>query len=150
MRCRRLCAADHNLLSTWWTAPPCGFWTPQRSTSGPSFSSGGATRPLTYTRPSWNAASMPELRRFVPEAGNWLLRSGSSRPARSRLFCFPYAGGNASAYRSWPDGLPVDVDVCLVELPGRATRWNEAPFQRLDRLVGSLAPLLAPRLDLPF
>ena len=67
-----------------------------------------------------------------------------------RLFCFPYAGTGASIFRTWPDGLPTDVEVCPVQFPGRGTRLKEAPFTRLSSLVEALAEALVPLLDKPF
>ena len=50
----------------------------------------------------------------------WIVRTASRSEARLRLFCLPYAGGAASAYRAWPRALPADVEVCAVQLPGDA------------------------------
>ena len=70
--------------------------------------------------------------------------------ARLRLFCLPYAGGGASIFRTWPDGLPADVEVCPIQLPGRGTRLMERPFTQLSPLVEALAQALVPLLDKPF
>jgi medium-chain acyl-[acyl-carrier-protein] hydrolase len=67
-----------------------------------------------------------------------------------RLFCFPYAGGAASVFRDSPYGLPTDVEVCPVHLPGRGTRLTEPPFSRLPLLVEALSEALQPLLDRPF
>ena len=40
---------------------------------------------------------------------------------RLRLLCFPYAGGSAWSFCSWLSGLTTGVEVCGIELPGRAT-----------------------------
>lgn len=69
---------------------------------------------------------------------------------RLRLFCFPYAGGGASSYRSWLQELPSGVDVCPVQLPGREGRIDEQPFTRLGPLVNLIARVLRPYLDIPF
>jgi medium-chain acyl-[acyl-carrier-protein] hydrolase len=66
------------------------------------------------------------------------------------LFCFPYAGGAASVFRNWSDGLPADVELCPVQLPGRGTRLMELPFSRLSLLVEALAEAILPLLDKPF
>jgi medium-chain acyl-[acyl-carrier-protein] hydrolase len=70
--------------------------------------------------------------------------------AEVRLFCFPYAGGGASAFRGWAERLPGLVEACPVQLPGRETRFREPAFTRLTALVEALAGALAPRLDRPF
>jgi medium-chain acyl-[acyl-carrier-protein] hydrolase len=70
--------------------------------------------------------------------------------AKVRLFCFPYAGGGASIYRTWPAALPPEVEMGGVQLPGRESRIREQPLTRMDRLVESLAPALATCFDRPF
>jgi len=80
----------------------------------------------------------------------WIPRRHSAPKARLRLFCFPYAGGGASIYRTWQESLPPEVEVCPVQLPGREGRLREAPFDRLSPLVRALAEALRPHMDLPF
>jgi medium-chain acyl-[acyl-carrier-protein] hydrolase len=67
-----------------------------------------------------------------------------------RLFCFPYAGGAASVFRNWSDGLSADVEVCPIQFPGRGTRLTEPPFTHLSHLVEALGEALLPLLDKPF
>jgi medium-chain acyl-[acyl-carrier-protein] hydrolase len=81
---------------------------------------------------------------------SWIAYRMPSPQARLRLFCFPYAGGGASIFRAWPEGLPADVEVCPVQLPGRGTRLMEPPFTRLPPLIQALAQALLPLLDKPF
>jgi len=71
-------------------------------------------------------------------------------PDGMRLICFPYAGAGASAFRSWPDGLPSDVEICAVQLPGRESRITEPPVADLRELVPRLSDALEPYLDRPF
>lgn len=58
--------------------------------------------------------------------------------AAVRLFCFPYAGGGASAFRDWPAGLPAEVEVCAIQSPGRESRLKEPPIRSLGALVEAL------------
>ena len=67
-----------------------------------------------------------------------------------RLFCFPYGGGAAHIYHSWPNRLPAWVDVCAVQPPGRANRLHESPFTNVDDLIRAAAEALEEFLDLPF
>lgn len=67
-----------------------------------------------------------------------------------RLFCLPYAGGGAAAYRAWRRALPKGVEVWAVRPPGRETRLRERPYHRLGPLVEALATEIQPRLDLPY
>lgn len=84
----------------------------------------------------------------VPD--RWLACRTQKPHARLRLFCFPYAGGNASIFRTWSDGMPADVEVCPVQLPGRGSRLMEPPFTQLSTLIHALAQAVSPLLDKPF
>lgn len=69
-----------------------------------------------------------------------------------RLFCFPYAGGSSTdpVFRQWAHAMPDDVEVAVLEMPGRSRRMAE-PFENsLPRLVERLVPVLANYADLPF
>lgn len=101
---------------------------------------------------SWGGARGPPCRWVAPvsSAGGWLFRARTPAGVRLRLFCFPYAGGAASVYRSWAEAFPPEVDVCPIQLPGRGSRFREAPFQRVSDLVKAAAEALRPHLDLPF
>ncbi|HEX2191394.1 MAG TPA: thioesterase domain-containing protein [Longimicrobiaceae bacterium] len=85
-----------------------------------------------------------------PTNDAWILRRPPNPRARLRLFCFPYAGGGASIFRTWQQSLPPEVDVCPVQLPGREGRLRDAPFDRLAPLVRTLADVLAPWMEMPF
>lgn len=80
----------------------------------------------------------------------WIAHARPNPRARLRLFCFPYAGGSAAVYRGWGELLPPDVEVLPVELPGRASRFREPPFRRLDELVEKVAEALSSELDRPY
>ena len=59
-----------------------------------------------------------------------------------RLLCFPYAGGGASIYRTWPSSLPPEIEVLPVQLPGREARIREPAFTSLPPLIDGLLPAL--------
>src|SRR5262249_44133316 len=80
---------------------------------------------------------------------SWLACARPRPQAAIRLFCFPYAGGGASVFRGWANGLPGSVEVCPVQIPGRETRFREPAFTRLPPLVEALAESLRPHLDRP-
>lgn len=83
--------------------------------------------------------------------GNPWLRSQPPNPnVRLRLFCFPYAGGAASIFRTWQQNLPAEIEVCAVQLPGRENRFREQPITHVTDLVQALIPHLLPHLDKPF
>ncbi|MCK2240470.1 MULTISPECIES: thioesterase II family protein [unclassified Crossiella] len=82
--------------------------------------------------------------------GPWV-RCYQSRPqARLRLFCFPHAGGTASAYRLWPPLLPAGVEMLAVQYPGREERFSEPALTTMDELVTQLVAGLRAELDRPF
>lgn len=67
---------------------------------------------------------------------------GSQPRAHLRLFCFPFAGGGASAYHAWCRYFGSEIEVVTVELPGRGGRIDEQPLLRLTPLVEELASVL--------
>lgn len=58
--------------------------------------------------------------------------------ASLRLICFPYAGGSSATFMSWSSLLPADVELAVVQLPGRGVRLVETPYQAMDELVQNL------------
>lgn len=81
---------------------------------------------------------------------NWIAYATPKSSARLRLFCFPFAGGGASAYRSWLEALPAGIEVLPIQYPGRETRIREAPLTRIQPMVELAAQALLPYLDRPF
>lgn len=67
-----------------------------------------------------------------------------------RLFCFPFAGGSSFTYRLWKNRLPVWLDVCPANLPGRAMRMGEPGFTSLTALTEDIAEKIRPYTDRPF
>src|SRR5438128_11096986 len=59
----------------------------------------------------------------------WLNRPKPGSEARLRLFCFPYAGGGASLYRSWAEPLASVAEILSVQLPGRENRLGERLYR---------------------
>lgn len=82
--------------------------------------------------------------------GPWISGVRPNPDARLRLFCFPHAGGGATLYRAWREGLPDDVEVCPIQLPGRETRMAEPPLHRMTDLTEALVPAIAPLLERPY
>nr|QEO74578.1 thioesterase [uncultured bacterium] len=80
----------------------------------------------------------------------WVAYASAPARLRLRLFVFPHAGAGAASYRAWAGALPPDVQLALVQLPGREARLAEPPFRRMHDLVDALVPALRPHLDAPF
>jgi medium-chain acyl-[acyl-carrier-protein] hydrolase len=76
----------------------------------------------------------------------------SRRDSVIRLFCVPHAGSGATAFRGWAPRLLPEIEATVVELPGRESRFREAPYQRMEPLVGDLAAAVIECLgaDQPF
>lgn len=79
----------------------------------------------------------------------WIFGARPNPQARFRLFCFPYAGGGASIFRSWLNGLPAEVEVLPVQLPGRENRLKEPLFDRFTSLLEALVEALHPYFTVP-
>ena len=58
--------------------------------------------------------------------------------ARFRMICFPYAGGGSATYRSWVNNMPENVELALIQMPGRASRFTEAPYETMAALVNDI------------
>lgn len=81
---------------------------------------------------------------------SWFVTPEPKPRALLRLFCLPYSGSGAFAYRSWPQNLPPQVELCAIQLPGRENRLRERPFTGVQPLVNALVPEIKPHLDKPF
>ena len=59
-----------------------------------------------------------------------------------RLFCFPHAGGGASAYRAWTKESALGA--VPVQLPGRENRMRETPLLSMRAIVEQAAEAIRP------
>jgi medium-chain acyl-[acyl-carrier-protein] hydrolase len=80
----------------------------------------------------------------------WIHRPAPRPFAAVRLICFPPAGHGSAVFRLWPGSVPMNVEVCAVELPGRGARLREAPISSMSAMVQQLIDALLPELDRPF
>ncbi|HEX6290381.1 MAG TPA: thioesterase domain-containing protein [Herpetosiphonaceae bacterium] len=86
----------------------------------------------------------------TPAQTPWITFPRPNPAARLRLFCFPYAGGGASIYRTWSSVLPPEIEVYPVQPPGRETRLKDKPFTQVPELVASLSSAILPHLNMPY
>jgi len=84
------------------------------------------------------------------DGARWLKRFDAGGSSEVRLLCFHHAGGTASMYRGWRDLMPPSVEPVAVQLPGRADRFRERPFDAMAPLVEALVEVVGPLLDRPF
>jgi surfactin synthase thioesterase subunit len=73
-------------------------------------------------------------------------RGASADTAVAQLFCLPFAGGGAAAYRAWPPDLPASIELLPVQLPGRERRLADDP----DFAIADVAEAISRRADRPF
>jgi len=66
--------------------------------------------------------------------------------AAATLFCLPYAGGGAGAFRAWRQAFPSMVDLQPIQLPGRENRITEPLCIDPEAVAGAIAA----RADRPY
>src|SRR4051812_17652626 len=86
---------------------------------------------------------------LAADTTHWFRRFRPVDRPRARLVCLPHAGGGASAYRTWPDRLPADVELLAGRYPGRQGRPLEGCGERMDALADQIPPALRPSLAEP-
>lgn len=79
----------------------------------------------------------------------WIMPS-LKRGGDVQLFCFPFAGGGASAYRTWLRQHSPRLDVAAVQLPGRENRIAEPLLHSMDAILGELVEELALQITGPY
>ncbi|GAA4236133.1 surfactin synthase thioesterase subunit [Streptosporangium album] len=79
----------------------------------------------------------------------WVRRFNPTEQARTRLICFPHAGGSASFYFPLSQTMPASVDVVGIQYPGRQDRRHESPIDDIGELADRIAGELEPWTDLP-
>jgi len=78
--------------------------------------------------------------------GRWFRRQGAP-VAPTRLFLFPHAGSGGLIYRPWPPLLPDDLEIQIVQLPGRESRLKEESYREFAPLADALYEALVNELD---
>lgn len=74
----------------------------------------------------------------------------SRSAAKRRLICFPPAGGDALLFRDWQHSLDQEIEVVGIRLPGRGSRFAEAPYQDWETLLINLENEFRNLMDLPY
>jgi surfactin synthase thioesterase subunit len=79
----------------------------------------------------------------------WIVRQSAKHP-RLRLYCFCYAGGNATSFMGWQAKFDPSIEICAIQLPGRGSRFHEAPYRVLPDLIAVLSDVLRRESIVPF
>jgi surfactin synthase thioesterase subunit len=69
--------------------------------------------------------------------------------ARTRLVCFPHAGGSASYFFRLSAAMSPEVNVCAIQYPGRQDRSREPFVETIEELADRIYAALHPGIDGP-
>ncbi len=79
----------------------------------------------------------------------WVRNFHPAPNARTRLLCFPHAGGSASYFFPLSSALAPEFDVYAVQYPGRQDRYTEALIDDIDDMADQAYEALEPLIDAP-
>ncbi|MFD7983483.1 thioesterase II family protein [Kitasatospora indigofera] len=82
--------------------------------------------------------------------GDWLLVPAPQQHRPFRLFCFPHAGGDATAYLPLAHALAPLAEVWALRMPARGGRGRHPMPATFDQLVRTVVAELGPHLEGPF
>jgi len=80
----------------------------------------------------------------------WFVIPKPNINADLKLICFPYAGGNASIFMPWIKNLPSNVELVIVQAPGRGARMGEEAYSDMNDLIGDLIKVIPSVLNKPY
>jgi medium-chain acyl-[acyl-carrier-protein] hydrolase len=80
----------------------------------------------------------------------WFVIPKPNVNADLKLICFPYAGGSASTYLPWIKNLPDNVELIIIQAPGRGTRMGELAYSDMQTLIGDLVKIIPSVLNKPY
>lgn len=80
----------------------------------------------------------------------WFVKPKPNASADLRLICFPYAGGSATTFMSWAKLLPANVELVIIQAPGRGVRIAEQAYSNMSALVNDLINVMPALFDKPY
>jgi medium-chain acyl-[acyl-carrier-protein] hydrolase len=66
--------------------------------------------------------------------------------SKVKLFCFPYAGGAASAYSQWRQYLDPNIEIRAIELAARGRRMRQPNYNSIDDAVDDVYNIIKDEL----
>jgi surfactin synthase thioesterase subunit len=66
---------------------------------------------------------------------------------KTRLFCFPYAGGSAAVFNDWKPLVPDHLELVAVELAGRGRRIKDPHYDTIADAAADLYNIIKKDLD---
>ncbi|MGI5310789.1 thioesterase II family protein [Rheinheimera sp. WS51] len=80
---------------------------------------------------------------------DWFIVPKVKPEAKIRLFCFPYAGGQAAIYFPLAKLLPDEIELVAVQLPGRGNRIFEPALTSASEIAQAVVPEILQFTDKP-
>ncbi|MGE7881442.1 thioesterase II family protein [Bacillus sp. NPDC094077] len=66
---------------------------------------------------------------------------------KTKLFCFPHAGGSAFSYAKWKNYFNPYIEVVPIELAGRGYRIEESLYQSMEEAVNDVYTSIVKQID---
>ena len=82
--------------------------------------------------------------------GGWISSLNDIPEPKARLICFSHEGGSADFFKSWLQYIRADIELMIVQLPGRAERVDQPLMTDVDQVVSSLVESCQSILDKPY
>ncbi len=80
----------------------------------------------------------------------WFVVPKPNPNAQLTLFCFPYAGGSAHTFMKWVNTLSDNVELVIIQAPGRGARMLEPLYSSMEPLIAELTKQITPLLYKPY
>ena len=80
----------------------------------------------------------------------WFVIPKPNINADLKLICFPYAGGSASTFLPWIKNLPNNVELIIIQAPGRGSRMGEQTYSDMQTLIADLIKIIPSVLNKPY
>src|SRR6478735_3004070 len=88
---------------------------------------------------------------MIPKQISCIKQFNEDKNIKLMLFCFHYAGGNASMFSTWHHILPPEIGVYAIQLPGRMNLMHLEPHYQMSTLIPYLMQEISPYLgEKPF
>lgn len=81
---------------------------------------------------------------------NWFVIPKPNINADLKLICFPYAGGSTSIFMSWVKAIPANVELIIIQAPGRGARMGEPAYTDMQTLITDLIKFIPNVLNKPY
>jgi len=80
---------------------------------------------------------------------SWFITLNPNPNASSRLFCFHYAGGNASLFYPWTKHLDASIELIAIQLPGHGAPFKGPLLASTNAVILYLKEAILPYFDRP-